>query len=130
MLEKSPDHVRLADLCGDLMSASQRLRPQQRDEFAAEAPAGWQSTASCAGTDPEAFFPAKGAVPPRAALRMCAGCPARRKCLAMALRFNLDGIWAGTNPGDRDELYGLLESGLSARTVLDLAIGSTCSEAA
>jgi WhiB family redox-sensing transcriptional regulator len=130
MLEQSRDHIRLAELYGDLTTPSQRLRPRQRAELSAETPAGWQTDAACAGTDPEAFFPAKGSVPPRAALRTCAGCPARRKCLAMALRFNLDGIWAGTNPGDRDELYRLLDAGIAVRTVLDLALDVTGREAA
>lgn len=130
MLEKSRDHLRLADLYGDLMTPSQRLTLRQRDELAAEAPEGWQSDAACAGTDPDAFFPGKGSVPPRAALRTCASCPARRKCLAMALMFNLDGIWAGTNPGDRDELYHLLDVGLPARRVLDLAVDGARSDAA
>jgi hypothetical protein len=56
---------------------------------------GWLDDALCAQTDPDAFFPEKGASN-REAKKVCGGCEVRAECLNYALendeRF---GIWGG-----------------------------------
>jgi hypothetical protein len=66
---------------------------------------GWQELAACASADPEAWFPAvKGASVKPEVVRICAGCPVRRSCLATALLWSVEGIWAGTTTRERDQL--------------------------
>jgi WhiB family redox-sensing transcriptional regulator len=66
-----------------------------------ETPWDWTLLADCQYTDPEAFFPEKGASV-REAKRVCAGCLVRNECLEYALetgqRF---GIWGGTTERQR-----------------------------
>lgn len=66
----------------------------------------WMDMAVCAQVDPELFFP-----PHRAnhlgvlAKRICARCPVRAECLRYALTDpELDGIWGGTTPRERQRL--------------------------
>jgi WhiB family redox-sensing transcriptional regulator len=65
---------------------------------------GWQESALCAETDPEAFFPEKGGST-REAKRICTGCEVRAECLEFALsndeRF---GIWGGLSERERRRL--------------------------
>jgi WhiB family transcriptional regulator, redox-sensing transcriptional regulator len=61
---------------------------------------------SCATTDPEIFFPEKGAKGQslyivQAARRMCAGCPYKEPCLAWAVEHDEMGIWGGTTAKER-----------------------------
>lgn len=66
----------------------------------------WMRKAICSQTDPELFFPPKGgnAAP---AKRVCFRCPVIVECRAYALsRTDLDGIWGGTTPTDRQRLRG------------------------
>ncbi|NUS52082.1 MAG: WhiB family transcriptional regulator, partial [Nocardioidaceae bacterium] len=66
---------------------------------------GWQFGASCASADPESWFPdAQGAQVKPAVTRVCASCPVRRSCLAAALLWNVEGIWAGTTERERIRL--------------------------
>lgn len=64
------------------------------------------SAPACRDADPALFFPAYG-VPLShaqitAAKELCAGCPVREECLAMAVRSDEgDGIWGGTTPLER-----------------------------
>lgn len=63
-------------------------------------------TPVCATTDPEIFFPEKGAKGHslyivRAARRMCAGCPYKEPCLAWAVEHDEMGIWGGTTAKER-----------------------------
>jgi WhiB family transcriptional regulator, redox-sensing transcriptional regulator len=53
--------------------------------------------------DPELFFPRSSteAAQVAAAKRVCAGCPARRECLAFALTHGVHGIWGGTTEAER-----------------------------
>lgn len=64
----------------------------------------WMEQASCAQTDPEAFFPDKGGSPAMAK-KICQRCPVQAECLAFALehkeRF---GIWGGVTERDRRKL--------------------------
>lgn len=64
----------------------------------------WQANALCAQTDPEAFYPEKGAST-REAKRICQGCEVRAECLDYALahdeRF---GIWGGLAERERRNL--------------------------
>lgn len=72
-----------------------------------EAEGDWQERAICAQTDPEAFFPEKGAST-RDAKRICSGCDVRAECLEYALahdeRF---GIWGGLSERERRHLRRL-----------------------
>jgi WhiB family redox-sensing transcriptional regulator len=65
---------------------------------------GWQESALCAETDPEAFFPEKGGST-REAKKICTGCEVRAECLEFALandeRF---GIWGGLSERERRRL--------------------------
>jgi WhiB family redox-sensing transcriptional regulator len=65
---------------------------------------GWQESALCAETDPEAFFPEKGGST-REAKKICTGCEVRAECLEYALandeRF---GIWGGLSERERRRL--------------------------
>lgn len=72
----------------------------------------WMRDAACAGTDPEAFFRQHQGDPQAvaAALRVCASCPVRVKCLEYALSIqtgaasSLPGIWGGTSEKHRQRL--------------------------
>ena len=60
--------------------------------------------ALCAQTDPEVFFPEKGGSS-RAAKRVCAACPIRRRSRDVALANPaLEGIWGGTTTRERRAL--------------------------
>ena len=78
----------------------------------------WQEEAVCASTDPEQWFPSKGGSP-RLACAVCAGCPVRRSCLASALLFAEDGIWAGTAPTHRRAAFRSIGNGADVDGVLD-----------
>ena len=61
----------------------------------------WVDDALCAQTDPELFFPNKGANA-SAAKATCKACPVRAECLAEALSDpTLDGVWGGLTPMER-----------------------------
>jgi hypothetical protein len=78
----------------------------------------WQEEAVCASADPEQWFPGKGGSP-RLAQAVCAGCPVRRSCLASALLFAEDGIWAGTSPVHRRAAYRAIGNGADVDQILD-----------
>jgi WhiB family redox-sensing transcriptional regulator len=76
----------------------------------------WMSSGLCAQTDPEAFFPEKGAST-AAAKRICAACPVRTSCLAFALdRNERFGVWGGLSERERRRLItaGQASSGRAA----------------
>lgn len=64
----------------------------------------WQESALCRQTDPEAFFPEKGASTREAKL-VCSRCDVRGECLKYALdhdeRF---GVWGGMSERERRKL--------------------------
>ena len=68
----------------------------------------WMEWALCAQVDPELFFPEYRAnAVAAAARRICATCPVRAECLRYALTDpDLDGIWGGTTPRQRQRLRG------------------------
>lgn len=73
-----------------------------------EAPS-WFEEASCAESDPEAWFPEKGCST-REAKRICDGCPVRDECLAYALaRREKFGIWGGLSERERRVLLRLAD---------------------
>jgi WhiB family transcriptional regulator, redox-sensing transcriptional regulator len=78
----------------------------------------WQEHAGCASTDAEQWFQVKGGFL-RLALAVCAECPVRRSCLATALLFVEDGIWAGTTPSRRRAAYLAISDGVDIDIVLD-----------
>lgn len=60
------------------------------------------TSAVCASTDPEAWFPEIGITSAnRAAQRMCGVCPHVTACLDYALTVRVVGIWGGTTDSDR-----------------------------
>lgn len=80
-------------------------------DFTRPAPATepWVEDASCAQTDPEAFFPEGKGASNRAAKKVCARCPVEVECLEWALindeRF---GVWGNTSPNERRALRARL----------------------
>lgn len=61
----------------------------------------WHKGALCAQTDPELFFPEKGAGL-NVALAICHRCPVRLDCLETALRDNeMHGVWGGMSEHQR-----------------------------
>lgn len=63
----------------------------------------YDGTPNCATTDPELFFPEKGA--PRGqvsrAKKVCSNCQYIKSCLEWALRNKEIGVWGGTTPNER-----------------------------
>jgi WhiB family transcriptional regulator, redox-sensing transcriptional regulator len=69
----------------------------------------WVEHATCASTDPEIFFPAKGD-PGTQARQVCGRCPVSDNCLAYALASGEEfGIWGGLDPGERKNLRRTLQ---------------------
>lgn len=62
--------------------------------------------AACAGVDPDLFFPAdEDEFSERRAKAICAGCPVREMCLALAMRRREEfGIFGGLDPAERARL--------------------------
>ncbi len=67
----------------------------------------WTADGACRGTELD-FIPAsstKWAEPPHALAAVCARCPVRDACLAMALAdSSLTGVWGGTADRQRAEM--------------------------
>lgn len=62
----------------------------------------WRNSALCAQSDPDAWFPEKGAAPPYTQRRICNSCPVRQECLDEALDMGYRyGIWGGTTHRQR-----------------------------
>ena len=102
---------------------TRRLRSQAvRAELRALVEPRWQEDASCATADPEAWFPVKESRPAGQVTRICAACPVSRSCLAVAMLWNEDGIWAGTSPNHRKLGYRLLRLGSSGAEVIELLL--------
>jgi WhiB family redox-sensing transcriptional regulator len=82
---------------------------------------GWWRRAACAGCDLDEFFPDRGGQrAARPVLRVCAGCPVRRPCLATALLGGEHGIWAGTPEYVRENATRTrLLAGTDPATVVD-----------
>ncbi|MFJ9749567.1 WhiB family transcriptional regulator [Streptomyces chartreusis] len=63
-----------------------------------------EQNASCAGKDPELFFP-KNSNKTELAKQICRGCPVVRECLVQALRLgDKYAVLGGTTPEERDAL--------------------------
>ncbi|MFC0108279.1 WhiB family transcriptional regulator [Kibdelosporangium aridum] len=61
----------------------------------------WMQFGVCRETDPEAFYPEKGASA-TAAKSVCTGCPVRTDCLEYALARNERfGVWGGLSERER-----------------------------
>lgn len=59
----------------------------------------------CRDVDPELFFPASGNIEyAEPAIAVCRRCPFLHECLAYALTHDVDGVWGGTTPAQRDRL--------------------------
>jgi WhiB family transcriptional regulator, redox-sensing transcriptional regulator len=76
----------------------------------------WTEAASCVSVDSDLFFPlgdeAVHAEQIAAIRRICATCPAARRCLEWALATGEpEGIWAGTTPGERRRIRAARRSG-------------------
>ncbi len=67
-------------------------------------PLAWFARAACASTDPDAYFPAKGAQV-KAAKAVCGRCPVAADCLDYALATGQKhGIWGGLSVNQRRRL--------------------------
>ena len=78
----------------------------------------WRAHAACRGRDPEWWFPRPGSTGSQA-LRICAGCPVARDCLAEQMdreggihHADRHGIWGGLSPRQR---YALARKGEGKR---------------
>ena len=69
-------------------------------------PLGWQRRAACLDLPTEQFFPRprEPLEAPEWLTRLCGGCPVRQPCLALALRTNSRGLFAGTTTSERRRL--------------------------
>lgn len=64
----------------------------------------WMDEALCAQTDPELWFPDKGA-PNGKAKAICGQCPVVTQCLTYALKHGMThGIWGGLSAAQRQEI--------------------------
>lgn len=66
----------------------------------------FDGTQSCAGADPEAWFPEDSAMARehRVAKTICRRCPWVEPCLNYALHVRVDGIWGGTVQSERQAI--------------------------
>ena len=64
---------------------------------------GWQESALCSQTDPDAFFPERGSTTTtQDALAVCANCEVVAECLEYALENDEQfGVWGGTTEHQR-----------------------------
>lgn len=73
-------------------------------------PRSWRAAAACRAYDTDAFFPREGESDrhiTQVASDLCGLCPVREACLDYALRYDLDGTWAGTTRPERTALRRL-----------------------
>lgn len=64
----------------------------------------WREAALCAQTDPEAFYPERGATAAQAK-KVCTVCPVQAECLESAISKNEQyGVWGGTSRRDRNRI--------------------------
>lgn len=86
-------------------------RPRFRSPFAAvPGRVSWRELAACRTADPDLFFPIGKTGPAigeiQRAKAVCAGCPARERCLTFALDTRQDfGIWGGLDEDERRLLH-------------------------
>ena len=57
--------------------------------------------ANCAGTNTESFFVESGNNYPPEVRRICGNCIVISQCLTFALKYNVQGYWAGTHEKQR-----------------------------
>jgi WhiB family redox-sensing transcriptional regulator len=75
-----------------------------RTQTESENDADWRARALCGQTDPEAFFPERGAAT-KQAKRVCMSCEVRPACLEWALpQPDLKGYWGGASEKERREI--------------------------
>lgn len=85
------------------MAAEARLRAHDRQALLLGAQReDWMRRGACYGTDPAMFFP-DSALPDAAdqAKQVCAQCTVRGPCLDYAVTTNQEGVWGGTDEGER-----------------------------
>jgi len=58
-------------------------------------------SANCAGADTESFFVISGDKYPPQLKKICGNCDVKNDCLRFALKYNVQGYWAGTNEKER-----------------------------
>lgn len=76
-----------------------RARLALRD---APLPGDWAQRAACRGMDTAVFFPTRGVQSVARWIReLCAGCPVLDDCRAYALRWPVQGIFAGMSEDER-----------------------------
>lgn len=60
----------------------------------------WHNDAACAETDPEIFYPERGASVTDA-LKICMGCSVRCECAEHAIQHEAEGVWGGLSAKQR-----------------------------
>ena len=69
------------------------------------------------------WFPeGQGTLVSAGVVHICVGCPVRRSCLASAVLWSVDGVWAGTTSRDRQEITRRLRAGAPVAEVLTAAL--------
>lgn len=85
-------------------------------------PTPWSTEAACAGSNPNLWFPDRGANTQKARA-VCAACPVRRECLEYAVRWRIPfGIWGGRSVRERRHL---LDAGVGRPRRLPAPHGTT-----
>lgn len=76
----------------------------------------WRDQALCQSRDPELFFPERSnsTRANKEAKQVCHACEVERECLTYALEADVDGVWGGTSPRERDRLRRELNKGRRA----------------
>ena len=64
----------------------------------------WFDEANCKGSDTEAFFIESGEKYPPELKPVCRACNVQRDCLTFAVKYGVQGFWAGTTERDRQQL--------------------------
>jgi hypothetical protein len=109
-----------------MLRLAKSLRPRRHESLSRHhaadlerlTPVGWMAGASCPSADPEAWQLEDGSRASAPVVRVCAMCPARSACLASAVLYGEDGVWAGTSQAARDRGRLDIVAGVPAETVV------------
>jgi hypothetical protein len=94
------------------------LAKRHRQDLEQLVPREWMKDASCGSSDPEAWQIGLGQRISGQVTRICGACLVREACLASALLYGEDGVWAGTSQNTRDEARHAIVDGIPAATVV------------
>ena len=64
----------------------------------------WKLKANCLGLDTEMFFPEAGFNVDLMIKAICNNCEVKKECLDYAIKYDMEGFWAGTGQKKRRQL--------------------------